>query len=390
MIHAHDNAGTLTAQSGRSEDDIMLSFESVTGKFIVTVVVSMLVIQSAGVLVTAVDSTTTRDASIPQAHNQSHLDQAVPQINLVCSDKPLNISTNFYKTWDQAFTLTSQGGRAYLVKLVTTPPITDYKYAGSDNNSVVRIMCDPNKYYFLGEYVIPSKSSYVSYRPADFIIFINMLGGKESVPQKQAYRFDAGPNGVFYSQGTGNYTEGNYGWNPWVKISATSPNSMWVKSSEAIGSTSIFEQSHPISYVELAKFYPIYNFEIQDHFSLAFYIADLNQVSSKIITGSSYYAVFPDNNLGFDGKANMFFDSSVWAPVFSSYQSQTTTSQLTTQVTTSRSSIQETQTTPAQGGLSFFDMRSQNVLLIVIAIVAVLVAVCIYYRYVRKPDGQHV
>lgn len=348
------------------------------GKVIVAVILAILIIPSASGLVTAVSLTMSDAVAIPQAYGHSHVEARVPQINLVCSDKPFSISA-YPNAWDQAF------ANGYKIKLVTDPGVKDYKYANTDNNAIVRIMCDPNKYYFLGEYIIPSDSGSVTDKPAGLVVYVDTMDHKNSVPQKEDYKFGVVSNlennryvikGLTYSQGMGNLNQGYSGWSdPPKKISDIT----FAKSGDSFISTSIFEQPHLVYFLELSKSYD--NFNIQNPFGLGFWIADFTSVNNH---GEGYNAYFPSNLY--------HVQSSTWAEVYSSYLSQTTTtSQLTTLVTTSRSSIQENQTIPAQGGLSFFDLHSQNFLLTAtaIVIVAVLVALCAY-RYMRKPDRQHV
>jgi hypothetical protein len=362
----------------------VLSFKSVTGKVIVAVVLAIVIIQSASVTVAAV-GLSTRDASaIPQAHNQSHVSQApqIPQINLVCSDKPLNISTD-PNTWDQAF------ADAQKIKLTIDPWVKDYKYAGSNDYAAVRVMCDPNRIYFLGEYMIPSDSGPVTYKPIGFTVFIDTMNNKNLVPQKEDYKFEIHPSnavgygithGLFYREGTGDINKGYYGWGKYTTISDVA----FGREGDSMMSTSIFQQPHPVMYFDLAKSY----INIQNPFGLGLWIFDANVVG-KDSTGNSwtYTAIYPTfRNSGF------FYQSASWADVYSSYPSpvtttsQISTTQLTTLITTPRSSIQETQTIPAQSGLGFIDWYSPNFLLTVTAmgIVTVLIAVCIYYRYARK------
>jgi hypothetical protein len=245
-----------------------------------------------------------------------------PSINLTCSSQPLNIPWDASR-WDRAF---SSG---YVIWLTTTPGdprLKSYKYTGSTDNAVVRMACDENRLYFLGEYVIPDKPDSISYKPSDFAVYVDTLDNKSmNRPlQKTDYRFDvvgSQPNeGVWYSNGTGYYLQGHVRWWPWARIDNTELGGMWVEGAHSIISTSIFKQPHPVFYFDLLKSFSYADFAVHNPFGLAFWISDQNVIANS---GMYYFALFPKNNLGFDGGPVLPYNPLVWADVYSSFTNQT-------------------------------------------------------------------
>lgn len=279
--------------------------------------------------------------------NSSALSTISPfSMDVTCSNKPLNISTS-PNAWDPAFF------DAKKVNLITDPRVPGYKYAWSSDNAAVRITCDPNKYYFLGEYVIPGSGSVV-YKSADLQIYIDTKNSKSSAPQLSDYFIDLALNvpshhgWVWMDQGSG--VNGNLGWsNNFGWLGNHADASSLIKISDpafamgdySVMSTSIFKQPHPVGFLEISKSYPQNSlnlrspFDMQNPFGLGLEILDSNHV----VQGANwvaYYALFPSYFY--------WYKPSTWGDIYSSYQSQITTSQLITTTPSTQTSIISQQT----------------------------------------------
>lgn len=226
----------------------------------------------------------------------SHADQSPgnASINLTCSNKLLNISSD-PSTWDHAF------ANATKVNLEIKPSLRDYKYAGNDNYGAVRIMCDSNKFYFLGEYTIPNVSNASGYKQIAFKTWLSTNDNNNPVPQKEDFIFEfdsmslsAGMRypGLAYLQGLNN---SNAGLNGWSYPGTLAHNGLGV-GYDSMMSTSLFQQVHPIYLMEISRSYndSSINFRIENPFGLGFEMWDNNPVASD---GSIYISFYPTHGL---------------------------------------------------------------------------------------------
>jgi hypothetical protein len=266
------------------------------------------------------------------------------------------------------------------------------------NNAVIRILCDQAEYYFLGEYVIPSNSSSVKYKPGDLEVAFDMTNAKSSVPQFGDYFFDLELNilnhqgWIFFAQGLGNVAYGIKGW------SANPPDTRITDPMFAIGdysvlSTSIFRQPHPVGFLGISKSYPQNSlnlrgpFNIQNPFGLALQIIDSTRVV-QVQNGywAAYYALFPSEW--------NFYNPSTWGVVYSSYQSQiTTTSEVTSTTALTSSSTLQSSTSAVTSELQSSSSYPQRLIvadyfpLLGIAMVIAVVAVVGYYMLRKRVGG---